>query len=282
MNNKRYAKLDTLIAVYDERRNSVSLLGERGQFHSGFQIRLKRGTPEDVAIREIIFKNEVDALVNFSGPMFYPEDLPPRLHHIPLGKDADNNEVNWNFEGNGVSSLLVSGNTASGKTMLLKHIAEILAEYYGEHSDIYFLDEGLRSAGEDVRNVKMVLSNIEKALNKQQDYSVPTFLLIDELPYLLYSDKEIEQQLLSMLALSRSKNLHFIFAAHSSRQVDDLRKYCQEVRMNNVRQNSAIVPGELPPVQRYGMFVSSEETQVFAPYLPQSFKKQWESECDRY
>ena len=274
MNNKRYAKLDTLIAVYDERRNSVSLLGERGQFHSGFQIRLKRGTPEDVVIREILFKSEVDALVNFSGPMFYPEDLPPRLHHIPLGKDADNNEVNWNFGGNGVSSLLVTGNTASGKTMMLKHIAEILAEYYGEYSDIYFLDEGLRSAGEDVSNVKTVLSHIEKTLNNQQDYSVPTFLLIDELPYLLYSDKEIEQQLLNMLAMSRSRNLHIIFAAQSSRQVGRLKDYCQEVRMDNVRQNSAIVPGELPPVRRYGMFVSSEETQVFAPYLPQSFKNQ--------
>lgn len=282
MNNKRYAKLDSLIAVYDERRNSVSLLGERGQFSNGFQIRLKRGTPEDVAIREVLFKSEVDALVNFSGSMFYPEDFPPRLHHIPLGKDVDNNEVNWNFGGNNVSSLLITGNTGSGKTMLLKHIAEILAEYYGERSDIYFLDEGLRGAGEDVRNVKTVLSHIKKALHKQQDYSVPTFLLIDELPYLLYSDKEIEQQLLSMLALSRSMNLHCIFAAHGSRQVDDLRKYCQEVRMDNVRQNSAIVPGELPPVRRYGMIVSREETQVFAPYLPQSFKKRWESERDRH
>lgn len=282
MNNKRYAKLDNLIAVYDERRNSVSLLGERGQFHSGFQIRLKRGTPEDVAIREIIFKNEVDALVNFSGPMFYPENLPPRLHHIPLGKDSDNNEVNWNFEKSTISSLLITGKVGSGKTMMLKHISEILSEYYGEHSDIYFLDEGLRSAGEDVSNVKTVLSHIEKTLNKQQDYSVPAFLLIDELPYLLYSDKEIEQQLLNMLAMSRSRNLHIIFAAQSSRQVGRVKDYCQELVMDTAPLSFKNGHADGTPAQRYGMFVSSEETQVFAPYLPQSFKKQWESERDRH
>lgn len=282
MNDKKYAKLENITAVYDERRNSVSLIGEKGQFSHGFKIRLKRGTPEDVAVREIIFKNEVDTLANFSGPMFYPENLAPRLHQIPLGKNPDNEEVNWDFGQNGPSSLLVTGKVGSGKTMLLNHIAEVLNEHYGSYSEIYFFDEKLRAAGESAKNIEKALANIGKRLNNQEDYSVPTFVLIDELPYIMNSSEEVRQRLVSMLALSRSQNLHFIFAAHSSRQVDDLRKYCQEAVMNTTPPSFDGRYGDCTPAQRYGMIVSSEETQVFAPYLPQSFKDQWESERDRH
>lgn len=276
MNNKRYAQIDNISAVYDTKTNSVSLIGNRGKFENGFKIRLKQGSIEDTQIRKTLFESEARKL-DYTKDNFYPENLPPRLNQIPLGVNQHNEEVSWNFMEDS-SHLLITGKVASGKTFLLNHIKGLLEQYYGNSSDIYYFDEGLSRLNGSIEKVQLALNNIAEALKLKSNRSTPTFLLIDETNY-IYND-DTKDAIDWLLQTGRSYNLHIIFAAHNTTNLQSIRQHCQEVSMDTLATQTSL-SYDLDSlsydvsnsVRRYGMLLSIENTELFVPYLPKSFDK---------
>lgn len=269
MNNKRYAQLDNISAVYDAKTNSVSLIGKRGNFENGFKIRLKKGSVEDIQIRKTLFETEAIKL-DFTKDNFYPENLPPRINQIPLGINQDNQEVSWDFIKD-PSHLLITGKAASGKTFLLKHIKELLEEYYGNNT--YYFDEGLLGLNRDLKNVQPVLENIAETLKLRDNHNTPTFLLIDEADYLYRYNDNVKNTIEWLINTGRSYNLHVILAVHNTLELKNISNHCQEISMDTIASQFDNIYGSYNSVRRYGMSLNKEKTELFVPYLPKNLNK---------
>jgi len=271
MKNKKYAQLDNISAVYDAKTNSVSLIGKRGKFDNGFKIRLKQGSVEDTQIRKTLFESEARKL-DYTKNNFYPENLPPRIHQIPLGINQDNEEVSWDFTKD-FSHLLITGKVASGKTLLLNHIKEILEEYYGNYSNVYYFDESLLRLNREAGRVQPALENIAETLKVKSKNGVPTFLLIDEIDYVYNYNDDTKNIIEWFLHTGRSYNLHLILASYNTTHLNNVRNHCQEVSMDTIAVDTDSVYDSDSFVRRYGMLLNKDSTEVFVSYIPKSFDK---------